>query len=92
MDGLCFRASPAVRASISADGLVLLDVHGGLVLASNPVGARIWQLMQQRRTSREVARQLADEYDIPLERAERDAAAFVASLAARGLITEEPSC
>src|SRR5207247_3060676 len=38
-----FRASPAVRASVSTDGLVLLDVEGGLVLASNPVGARIWQ-------------------------------------------------
>src|SRR5436309_2801754 len=43
-----FRTSPAVRASVSADGLVLLDVHHGLLLASIPIGARIWQLSVQR--------------------------------------------
>jgi hypothetical protein len=46
-----FRLSPNVRASISADGLVLLDVQGGLVLASNPIGARICELIEQQGTS-----------------------------------------
>ena len=86
-----FRASPAVRASVSTDGLVLLDVEGGLVLASNPVGARIWQLIEQQHTRSEIARQLVEDYDIPADRADRDVVAFVAALAARGLVTEEPS-
>ena len=38
MESHRFRTSSAVRASVSADGLVLLDVHDGLLLASNPVG------------------------------------------------------
>ena len=87
-----FRASRAVRASVSTDGLVLLDVDGGLVLASNPVGARIWQLIEQQHTRTEIARQLVEDYGIPADRADRDVAAFVAALAARGLVTEEPSC
>jgi hypothetical protein len=87
-----FRASPAVRASISTDGLVLLDVHGGVVLASNPIGAQIWRLMEQRRSGVEIARQLAADYGIPLERAHDDVGTFIGALAARGLVIEEPSC
>jgi hypothetical protein len=87
-----FRASPAVRASVSADGLVLLDVKGGLVLASNPVGARIWQLIEQQRTRAEIVRQLVADYEIQVECAHRDVGTFVAALVARGLVTEEPEC
>jgi hypothetical protein len=90
MDHERFRPSPAVRASISGDGLVLLDVDGGLVLASNAVGARIWQLIEQQRTTGEIARQLADDYAVPMERAQGDVAAFVADLRARGLVAGDP--
>ncbi|HWF86820.1 MAG TPA: PqqD family protein [Vicinamibacterales bacterium] len=87
-----FRASPLVRASVSSDGLVLLDVGGGVVLASNPIGARIWQLIEQRCTSVEIARQLAADYDISIERAHSDVGAFIAALTKRGLVREEPRC
>lgn len=78
--------SPAVRASISVDGLVLLDMDGGLVLSSNVVGARIWELIEQQRTACEIARQLAADYDVPDDRAHRDVAAFIDALVARGLV------
>lgn len=84
-----FQPSPAVKASISGDGLVLLDVDGGLVLASNLVGARIWQLLERRHGGTDIARQLAGEYAIPLDRAERDVAAFVTALIARGLVVAD---
>jgi hypothetical protein len=84
-----FRPSLAVTASISDDGLVLLDMKGGLVLASNVIGARIWQLLEERRSRADIARQLAGEYAIAIDRAERDVAAFVAALMARGLVTVE---
>src|SRR5688500_11695007 len=74
MDRAGLRPSPAVRASVSDDGLVLLDVDGGLVLSANAVGARIWQLIEHGRSTGEIARQLADDYAVPLERAQRDAA------------------
>ncbi|HET7695957.1 MAG TPA: PqqD family protein [Vicinamibacterales bacterium] len=84
-----FHPSPSVRASVSGDGLVLLDMSGGLVLSSNAAGARIWELLEQRRARREIARHLAGEYAIPLDRAERDVAAFVAALVARGLVVAD---
>lgn len=86
------RPSPAVRAAVSRDGLVLLDVSGGVVLASNPIGAHIWQLVTQRRTAVEIARQLAIDYGIPIERAHDDVGAFISALAARGLVIEDSSC
>lgn len=85
-----FRPSPAVRASISSDGLVLLDVDGGLVLSSNAVGARIWELIAGQRTTAEIAQQLAGDYTIPLDVAQRDVDAFVADLIDRGLVSGDP--
>ena len=78
-----------VKAAVSDDGLVLLDVSGGLVLSANVVGARIWQLLVERHPGAEIARRVADEYTIPLERARLDVAAFVAALIARGLVSAD---
>ena len=84
------RPSIAVRASISTDGLVLLDVNDGLVLASNVVGAYVWQLIEQQRTPDEIARQLVADYDVSYDRAQSDVASFIAALVARGLVAEDP--
>lgn len=89
MGGDPLRVSTAVRSSISPDGLLLLDVRGGLVLASNPIGARIWQLLEQQCPRPDIARQLADEYDVAIERVEHDIESFVNALASRGLVTVE---
>jgi hypothetical protein len=91
VDRLRYGVSPSVRASVSADGLVLLDVRGGLVLASNPIGARIWTLIEQTHTSPEIAQELCRRYDIPLDRAQDDVLTFVAALVERGLVTEDRS-
>ncbi|PYR58154.1 MAG: hypothetical protein DMF85_11610 [Acidobacteria bacterium] len=43
-------------------------------------------------TSNAASCQLADEYAVPIDRARADVDAFVATLAARGLVAEEPTC
>jgi len=90
MDDARLRPSDAVTASASEDGLILLDLDGGLVLASNAVGARIWQLIEEQRTYAQIAQQLAQEFAIGAERASQDLRVFVASLVERGLVSEEP--
>ncbi len=87
-----FQISDAVRASISNDGLVLLDLRGGVVLASNSIGARIWQLAESRLDCREIASRLARDYGLSIDRAEHDVTAFMAALEARGLVSTEPAC
>jgi hypothetical protein len=83
------RTSPTAKASLSNDGLVLLDTRAGLVLAANPIGARIWQLIDEGRTRDEIARSLSFEYGIPADDAARDVDGFVSALAARQLIVEQ---
>lgn len=87
-----FHISDAVRASISDDGLVLLDLRGGVVLASNSIGAHIWQLVESQLDCLEIAIRLAGDYGLPIERAQHDVAAFLAALEARGLVSAEPAC
>lgn len=86
------RISNRVRASVSSDGLVLLDLHDGLVLAANGVGAHIWRLIEAQLDSAAIVRHIAEDYGVPLERAERDVAAFLAALESRGLVAREPAC
>lgn len=86
-----FRPSPGVRASISTDGLVLLDVRGGVVLGSNAIGARIWQLLERHHSPEDIARRFVEDYGLDPEEAGRDVGAFVAALAARRLIRQEES-
>lgn len=83
-----FHPSDAVRASFSDDGLVLLDLEGGLVLSSNPVGARIWQLLAEGSAPDDIARRIADEYAAPFDRVHQDVWAFVSALRTRGLLDE----
>jgi hypothetical protein len=89
VDRTSFHAAPNVRASISDDGLVILDVHNAVLLASNETGARIWRLLEERRTPYDIARQFADDYALPPEQARSDVDAFIAALVARRLIVEE---
>jgi hypothetical protein len=80
------RPSTTVRASRSKDGLVLLDVDGGALLAANAVGADIWRLIEAGCAVDEIARRIAAEYDIEIERAARDVDAFLSALTARRLV------
>jgi hypothetical protein len=89
MNATALRVSPDVRASASVDGLVLLDIRGGLLFASNLIGARIWQLLEQRHTREAIAYRLAETFDIPLDRAREDVGAFVDTLVSRGLVEED---
>jgi Coenzyme PQQ synthesis protein D (PqqD) len=83
------RLSPTVRASRSSDGLILLDVRGGCVLASNEVGARIWELLEEGCSSVDIAARIAADYGVPRERATMDVTAFIAALVARGVAERE---
>jgi hypothetical protein len=84
------RPSTAVKASASNDGLILLDVDGGLVLSSNAVGACIWRSIEQQRSTEDIAQQLAEQYAIALDRARQDVQTFVSDLLDRGLVVTEP--
>ena len=87
----CVRRSDHVRASACRDGVVLLDLEAGLVLTANGVGARIWELIEEHLDASAIAKRIADDYGVPLDRAQRDVAAFLHDLESRGLVATDPA-
>ncbi len=81
------RRTPSV-ASRALDGeAVLVHPEQGKVTVLNGVGARVWELIDGQHTIAEMARVIADEYEVSLIKAETDTLAFCRDLAGRGLLT-----
>ena len=64
------------------DELVLLNLHTGVYFGLNPVGARIWQLIQvhQQAPLQQIVEALVDEYDVPPDRCTDDLLSLIARL------------
>jgi hypothetical protein len=65
---------------------VILHLEDGLYYGLNPVGARIWELVQAPVSVGEVQGALLDEYDVEPEVCRAELVALLAELAARGLV------
>jgi len=77
----------ADHASCELEGeAVVLDLHTGTYYGLDPVGTRVWWLLQQPQTFAGVRDVIVDEFDVTPERCERDMAAFLGSLSAHGLL------
>jgi len=68
------------------EAVVVLPTRGKIDIL-NEVGARIWSLVDGRRSMREIATTICDEYQVSAAQAEVDTMAFLEDLAARGAIT-----
>ncbi|MEI7827901.1 MAG: PqqD family peptide modification chaperone [Euryarchaeota archaeon] len=64
----------------------ILNLKNGVYYGLNPVGARIWNLIQTPRTVREVRDTIIDEYDIDSDRCERDLAVLLQQLVEHDLV------
>lgn len=64
----------------------ILDLKNGIYYGLDPVGARIWELIQQPTSIESVVSQLLDEYDVEAEQCSHDVVALVTELRERGLI------
>ena len=65
---------------------VLLNLASGLYFGLNPIGTRMWQLIDERRDLADVAAVLCDEFDAPAATIEADLVRLVGELLARGLM------
>ncbi len=86
----------ATRNQVSSDFLdgeiVILGLRDGIYYGLNPVGARIWQLIQEPRTVAELRDRLLEEYDVEPEQCTQELLALLEKLADRELVevTESP--
>ncbi|GAB4405425.1 MAG: hypothetical protein OHK0052_27410 [Anaerolineales bacterium] len=71
---------PGVVARILPNEAVLVLPLQGKVEVLNAVGARIWQLLDGKRSLREVAAIVSNEYDVSAAQAEQDTEEFLRRL------------
>jgi Coenzyme PQQ synthesis protein D (PqqD) len=79
----------AVREQVSCDlagEAAILHLGSGTYYGLDPVGARVWALLQQPTHVYQIRDSLLAEYDVEPARLERDLAALLSHLAAEGLI------
>jgi len=69
------------------DEVVLLDLASGNYFGLEAVGARIWQLLGEARSTASIRDILLAEYDAPADTIEADLQRLVAELISRGLVT-----
>ncbi|MFI5312136.1 MAG: PqqD family protein [Gemmatimonadales bacterium] len=74
-----------VSTNLSGEA-VILGMRDGVYYGLDPVGARIWALMQEPRALDSVADTVAAEYDVNRERAMADLLALAGELVERGLV------
>ncbi len=85
-DSVVVVATAQVSGDFLDEEIVVLDVHDGSYYVLNPVGARIWSLMQKPRPVSELIAALQEEYEVAADRCAREVIDLLEELAARKLI------
>ena len=79
----------AAKDQVSCDlagEAAILNMKNGVYYGLDPVGARIWNLMQEPRAVAEIQNTITGEYNVEPERCERDLFGLLEKLLAEGLI------
>ena len=66
---------------------IILNLASGVYFGLDPVGTRMWQLIEQHGRLADVVTAMRDEYDAPNDTVERDLVALVSELMQKGLVT-----
>jgi len=64
----------------------ILNLKNTVYYGLNPIGARVWNLLQQPRTVGELRDAILDEYDVEAGRCESDLLALLEKMRSEGLI------
>ncbi|MEA5507532.1 PqqD family peptide modification chaperone [Halotia wernerae UHCC 0503] len=65
---------------------VILHLKTGIYHGLNEIGARIWTLIQEPKSVKDIQHILLEEYEVEVERCDRDLIALLKDLLAAGLI------
>lgn len=79
-------ASAGQLSTRLGDEIVILGLRDSVYYGLSDVGARIWDLIQTRRTLGEVVSVLVDEYDVSREEAAAGVDQLIKELETRGLV------
>lgn len=77
---LRYRQAPGSDWRLVDESAVVLDQTEGELMRFDEVGTRIWQALEEARTTHEIAEHLSLEFDAPLAVLRRDVARFLKRL------------
>jgi len=79
-------AAPEQVSCPLGDEAAILNLKNTVYYGLDPVGSRIWALLQQKRSVGELRDLLVEEYDVEAERCERDLLDLLEKMRTEGLI------
>jgi hypothetical protein len=88
-DSLLRAASDQVHCNLGEE-LVILGMKTGVYYGLNPMGTRVWKLLQNPISFGELIRTLLEEHDVEADRCQREVSDFVEQLLKEELIVVEP--
>lgn len=81
-------APDAVSCELSGE-TVILEMGSGRYFALDPIGTRVWQLLQSASTAESLCDRLVQEYDVDPETCRRDLSILLNQMVENGLISVE---
>jgi hypothetical protein len=84
-DAVAVAADRQVSSQLG-DEAVILQLDDGVYYGLDPVGTRIWALLQEPRRIADIRDRIIEEYEVDPERCERDLAGLLDDLLSRRLI------
>jgi len=66
--------------------VAILDPKSGMYFGLDHVGARIWQLIQEPKSVKDIRDAILEEYDVEFDRCEQDLFGLFRAMSANGLI------
>jgi hypothetical protein len=86
---ITYRKNPSVVCTELDDGAVLLNLDTKYYYNLNETGLRIWQFIDEYRSSDEIAEKLSNEYEVDIEKARSSVLMLVKDLEKDGLIMSD---
>jgi hypothetical protein len=84
-------AAPDQLSSKLGDDVVILNLKSGVYYGLDPVGARVWELIQETKSVGAIRDVILSEFDVAAEQCERDLKDLLADMQAQGLIRVLPN-
>jgi hypothetical protein len=84
-DTLVARLGEPLTTRVDGE-LVMLDPSRSLYFGLDPIGARIWELLEQPQSVAALCDRLRDDFDVPAETCRADVTAFLEQLEQQELV------
>jgi len=85
LDSVVVTARDQLSCDLTGEAAIL-DIKTGTYYGLDPIGARIWNLIQSPKPVKEVLGVLLEEYDVDTNRCEKELLELLQELDAKGLI------